>query len=487
MRVNILLVDDEPDVRKSLSNFLEKLGHTVFWAEDGVGGLKEFHERSINLLITDIRMPKMTGLELLRRIKTTERSPVDVIVITGHGDMDNAITALKYGAFDYLQKPINVQELAIAIERSMEYTALRNQYARLKNEFNERIESETRSIKGDVEQLRRVYLEEVGLDELCVYSDAMNQVVRQAEKYSSDRSIPVLIEGESGTGKELIARIIHHLAPKTPLMPFVAINCGAMTQDLFEAELFGHEPGAYTGATRSGRPGKLEAASGGTIFLDEIGEMPPHLQVKLLRVIEDKKLYRLGGLNEIPIDVRFICATNKKMQRAVSDKQFRLDLYYRISIGNIQIPSLRERRDDILPLAHRFISRAFLRKGKQFDHFTNEAERFLVHFPWPGNVRQLKNGMERLALMKTDGRINIEDLSFIQDLTFLNNSPTNKRLVLGHDDLDLPAEGLNLDDFNKSIIRRALEENKGNQTLTAKYLGISRRTLQGRLKKMGII
>ena len=482
--MNILLVDDEPDVRKSLSRFLEKLGHNIFCSGDGMAGLKDFHEKKVDLLITDIRMPGMNGLELLRRIKLIEGSPVDVIVITGHGDMDNAITALKYGAFDYLQKPINVRELAITIERSREYAALRTKYLRLKNEFDERVESETLAIRGEAQQLRKAYLKEIGLDEFCVYSDAMNQVVRQAEIYSTDRSVSVLIEGESGTGKDLIARYIHHFSQENSLLPFVAINCGAFAHELFESELFGHEPGAFTGATRSGRAGKLEAASGGTIFLDEIGELPPPLQVKLLRVIEDKKVCRLGGVNEIPVDVRFLCATNKNLSQAVSEKRFRLDLYYRISVGRVHIPPLRERKDDILPLAHRFISRMYTRKGKRFDRFSKSAEKFLNEFPWPGNVRQLKNAMEHLALMKADGRVDMEDLSFLHDLSPFEEIQSDRPFVLGRDHFELPTEGLDLEALSERIIRQALGKKEGNQTRTAEYLGLSRRTLQGRLNRM---
>lgn len=483
--MNILFVDDEPDVRTSMSGFLKKLGHSVICAADGDSGLKEFHGKRIDLVITDIRMPGMSGLELLRRIKVIEGSPVDVIVITGHGDVDNAITALKYGAFDYLQKPINVKELAITVERSMEYTALRNQYIRLKNEFDERIESETRAIRGEAQQLRKAYLQEIGLDELCVFSDSMKQIVRQAERYSSDRSAPVLIEGESGTGKELIARYIHHYAGENPLSPFLPINCAAFNQELFESDLFGHEPGAFTGATRYGRPGKLEAASGGTVFFDEIGEMPLQLQVKLLRVIEEKKTYRVGGLKEIDLDVRFVCATNKDLSQAVAKRQFRLDLYYRISIGTIHLPPLREQKEAILPLAQRFISRAFLRKGRRFYGFTKGAEKFMADFPWPGNVRQLKNAMARLAFMETNGRVGVQDLSFLQRLPSSDEPLTERPLFLDSDHFELPPEGLNLDSLNERIIRRALEMNKGNQTRTAEYLKISRRALQGRLKRMG--
>ena len=321
--MNILLAEDEHDIRRSLSKFLTKMGHTVSCATDGVAALKEFHESKVDLVITDIRMPGMDGIELLRRLKKIEISPVDVIVITGHGDMDSAVTALRYGAFDYLQKPINVRELAIAIERSQEYRRLRDQHIRLKRDLHQ-AEEKSAAIQGEAAQLRRAYLEELGLDELCVFSESMRQVIRECEKYSTDRSICVLVEGESGTGKELVANYIHHYSQAAPLAPMVAVNCGAMSPELFEAELFGHESGAFTGATRTGRIGKLEAAFGGTLFLDEIGEMPGQLQVKLLRVIEERKLYRVGGVTSIPIDVRFLCATNKSLKQEVQEKRFQV-------------------------------------------------------------------------------------------------------------------------------------------------------------------
>ena len=432
-------------------------------------------------------MPVIDGLELLKRIKTIEQSSIDVIVVTGHGDMDNAIKALQYGAFDYLLKPVNVKELAIAIDRAAEYSKLRNKYNSLQTEFKDRVEKAVHFCRGETERIREAYLSEVGLGELYVFSDGMRKVLSQAEKYSADRSIPVLVEGESGTGKELIARYIHHFNPESSLAPFVAINCGALTESLIESELFGHEAGAYTGATQSGRMGKLEAAHGGTLFLDEIGEMPQNLQVKLLRILEDRKFYRLGGTREKTVDIRVICATNKNLQQEVENKSFRLDLYYRITIGNIKIPPLRKRRDAILPFAHRFASRAFKRHGKQFQQFSPAAEDFLKNFSWPGNVRQIKNSMERLALLKTGGHIDFQDLSFIENIYDPDIShPVVSKNDISIDNFVLPEQSLPLDNLNRKIITLALKKFEGNQTKTASFLGMTRRKLQGRVKKWNI-
>lgn len=481
--MKILLIDDEADVRNSLSLFLERLGHKVVCAAEGMEGLREFHSQPFDLVITDIRMPEIDGLELLRRIKVIQQSPVDVIVVTGHGDATSAVRALKYGAFDYLQKPIDVRELAIIIERAAAYVALRDNYRRLKEEFNERIHLETEAVRGEIQRLREAYLEEIGLGELCVYSEAMHQVVAQAEKYGTDRQIPVLIEGESGTGKELIARYIHFCGADSALLPFVAINCGAISQELFEGELFGHEPGAYTGATARGQKGKIEAANGGTLFLDEIGEMPQPVQVKLLRVLEEKKLYRLGGIREIPVDIRIISATNKDLTAEVAKRRFRLDLFYRVNMGHIRIPPLRERREDILPLSLRFAERASRRRGQAFGGFTTKAEQFLLAFPWPGNVRQLKNAMERLVLMRSWGMIDEGDLDFVRERATAPETP-EKGLPFGDADFILPAGELDLEALNRKIIGLALKKHGGNRTKTAAYLKMSRRVLEGRLKKL---
>lgn len=484
--MNILVIDDEPDICQSLARFLKRLGHSVTCAENGAEGLKMFHLHSFQLIITDVRMPVMDGLELLKRIKTIERAPVDVIVFTGHGDMDNAIRALQYGAFDYLQKPVNVRELAISIERSAEYAALRNNYLRLKNDIKNQVDKETYTCRGEAERLRRAYLDEIGLEKLYVFSDGMRQILSQAEKYSSDRSVSVLIEGESGTGKELIARYIHHFNPQSHLTPFVPINCGALSESLVEGELFGHESGAFTGATKQGRKGKLEAADGGTLFLDEIGEMSPNFQVNLLRVLEDRRICRLGGIKEIPIDVRIICATNKDLHNEVNKGTFRLDLFYRISVGSLKIPPLRQRPESILPFAISFAERAFKRQGKLFERFSPEAETFLKEYSWPGNVRQVKNAMERLALLQSDGLINISDLVFIENMGQQSLLEKPVGIVKLTDELNLPDDSFNLEAFNRSLIQKTLKRFAGNQRKTAEYLCISRRQLQGRVKKWNV-
>ena len=483
--MKILLVDDEHPVCVSVSDFLCNLGHEVIVAKDGEEGLSKFHRCSFDLVITDIRMPKMDGLQLLRQLKEVERSPTAVIVITGHGDMDNAIMALKYGAYDYLHKPIDIRELAVTIDRLCEYLKLQNSYESLVEEFDNRVARTAGAIRQGFEQLRSAYLAEVGLDQLCIFSQSMRRVIDQVEKYSADRDISILIEGESGTGKELIARYLHYYAASKSPLPFVAINCGAISHSLFEGELFGHEQGAFTGATQKGRIGKIESANTGTLFLDEISELPLKLQVKLLRVIEEKKLYRLGGVKEIPLDIRFIAATNRDLRQEVKRKRFRLDLFYRINVGNIHIPPLRDRKEDIIPLANHFLSQAFRRRGRYFHGFTREAEDSLLSFGWPGNVRQLRNIIERLSIFSTRDKISDSDIHLVIDEPDECLGHSEEMPILGRSDFDLPENHLDFDEIKRQIISKSLKMHSGNKTGTARYLGMSLRVLQRHLRNLG--
>lgn len=493
MGLNILLVDDEQDVRQSLSHFLTKLGHRIVAAADAEQALGHFQGQAFDVVVSDIRMPGMDGLELLQRLRQSEGGAVEVILVTGHGDMDNAVKALKLGAFDYLQKPIDVRELALGLDRIQEYKTLRNNYSQLKQEFNHRVAESTQALRSEAERLRQAYLQEVGLGQMCVFSDHTRAVLDLAKKYSRDRSLSLLIEGESGTGKELIARFVHYYQAEDPLKPFVAVNCGAISPQLFEGEFFGHRPGAFTGASSAGQKGKLEAAHGGAIFLDEIGEMPLELQIKLLRVLEERRFYPLGGIKEVPVDLRVICATNKNLAREVDEGRFRADLYYRISIGVVRIPPLRERPEEVVPLARHFVQRAAARQGREFGRFAPSAEEALTRHPWPGNVRQVKNLMERLALLGPWDRVQAEDLARLEDVHAIPApvAVCAARPAAGaapglDPAAELPPEGLDLERLNQRIIRAALEMHQGNQTRTAQYLGLSRRALQGRLQKMGL-
>jgi DNA-binding NtrC family response regulator len=482
--MDILLIDDEADVRTSLSSFIAKLGHTVTTAGDGDEGLRMFIQHSFDMVITDIRMPGMDGIELLKRIKQSRTQVAEVVVITGHGDMESAINALRHGAYNYLQKPIDVRELAVTIRRCADLTQLRSQYVDLKSTFDEQLNEELCRFISSADAFKTAFLKEVGLDNLKYCSAQMQAAIDLAERFSRDRSVPVLIEGESGTGKELVARLIHYFAMGAEAQPFVAINCGAISPELFEGELFGHVGGAYTGASRKGRKGMLAAADNGTLFLDEIGEMPPAMQVKLLRVIEERRYFPIGGNEETPVDVRILSATNKNLEVEVADGRFRLDLYHRLNVGQIEIPPLRERRDDILLLATHFIRRACSRHGRRFECFTPEAEQLLKRADWPGNVRQLKNAMARLALLSPSGCVDVEDLSFIQGRGRPGQTPSDPDPLLTGDSFPLPEEFFDIDDFMNQLVRRALDMHDGNQTRTAAYLGLSRRVLQGRLKKM---
>ena len=492
--MKILLVDDDRDSRICVRDFLQDLGHTIVECDNGIEALAVFANDDFPMVLSDIKMPKMSGLELLHEI--TRRSPradTDVVLFTGHGDMESAIEALRSGAYDYLIKPINVEELAVITEHIAEHQALLRENKNLSENFENELLAATKETHQEITRLKKIVSQSVGLDGIGFFSEEMNELVRQAEKYHTDRSIPVLIEGETGTGKEVIAKIIHYGNIRDDC-PFVDVNCAALTPTLFESELFGYEGGAFTGGLTKGHKGKFDLAQGGTLFLDEVAEIPLEVQGKLLRVLQEKEFYRVGGLKKIKTSVRLICATNVDLQQKVSEGSFRKDLYYRLKVGHIVLPPLRQRQSDILPLAELFLKEFAQRKGKQFQNISLVAGRILLNYHWPGNVRELRNLMEWVLFMYDAQDLQPFHLKQIDpkqsELLFIGQPSLardklqeEKNYMINPNQFDLPKEGLKLEDYVQKIVNRALEMNHGNKTETARYLGISRRSLYTRLEK----
>lgn len=484
--IKILLVDDENESRTSVAEFLRELGHQVIECGDGSCALTAFCEQEFHMVLTDIKMPGMSGLELLRAIRSSPGgAEVDVVLFTGYGDMETAIQALRAGAYDYLLKPINIEELVQVTERIGEHQHLRKENEVLTRRFSVAVQEATEETRRELLRLQEAYRRIIGLGRIGVFSRAMKEVFRQAQKLHADRSIPVLIEGETGTGKEVVARYIHYGEGEVTA-PFIDINCAALTPTIFESELFGYEGGAFTGGLTRGQRGKMDLAEGGTLFLDEIAEIPVDLQAKLLRVIQEKEFYRVGGLKKIKIDVRIICSTNVNLEQECQEGSFRQDLYYRLNVGRIYIPPLRERVDDILPLATMFLDELAREKGTHFRSISDEAAGMLRSYSWPGNVRELKNAMEWVALMWDDTELKPCHLGILEGTRkdhvpgpVLASGP-----VLDYRNYTLPPDSLPLEELTNNIIRKALQMHRGNKTRTAKYLGISRRSLYCRLKHL---
>ena len=482
--MNILLVDDDRATRESLGLFLRETGHDVTVAENGMDGADKFDEGVFHLVVTDVKMPKLDGFGLLRHIKATKRSYVDVIIITGHGDINSAITALREGAYDYLQKPVNIDELSVIIERVSEHLSLKQKNDELTNRFEENVRERVSETEDQLDRFRDFFRETLGLN-VSVHSHSLADVFALAEKFHRTSSVPVLIEGETGTGKEVLARYVHH-GPEMSAKPFVAINCAAIPTDLFESELFGHEAGAFTGASTTSKKGQIEMASDGTLLLDEIGDMPLATQVKLLRVIEEREFYRVGGVKRMPFKARIIASTNKSLKRQIEEKKFRDDLYHRLNVGFIKIPPLRERREEIIPLAYDFISKASARFGKKnVKGMTRNAEQFIEYQPWPGNVRQLENAIERVVLLFDGDYVDADQFAFLTDDSADEHDATpENRIDLGAGHFcTLPPDGIDLDDLVTRLVEEAMRMSNNNKTMAAKLLNISPRTISRRLDK----
>lgn len=446
---NILIVDDEPGMREFLEIMLQKDGYSVDTAADGSEAIDKIEESLFDLAIVDIQMPVLNGIEVLK--KFNEKSPdTTVIMITAYASHETAIEAMKLGAYDYITKPFKIDEIKLVIKKALEKKKLERENTRLRKEL------ETQYGFGNI----------IGRSPSIVK-------VFELIKRVSELNVSVLITGESGTGKELVAKAIHYSGSRHE-KPFVPVNCGAIPESLMESELFGYKKGAFTGAVRDKR-GLFEEAHGGTIFLDEIGDLPLHLQVKLLRVLEEKKIRPLGGTEAVNIDVRVIAATNKKLEDEVTSGRFREDLFYRLNVIKIVLPPLRERKIDVSPLAIHFINKYSVDMEKDIRGISPKALEILENYHYPGNVRELENIIARCVALESSNVIRQETLP---------------QLVTGRDYLDLDtsfASNSSLDtllgDVEKKMIEKALRTTNGNKTEAARLLGITLRSLRYRLTK----
>jgi DNA-binding NtrC family response regulator len=445
---SILLIDDDDSLRRVMEFSLVDSGYRVQAAASGEDGLRLLDKEAFDAVITDITMPGMSGMEVLARVhERDERLPV--VVITAYGTIESAVLAMKKGAFDYITKPFNRDELRLTLDKALRMRRLEKENADLRAEVTDRYRFE--SIIGVSEKIK----------------DLLAVAGRVAASNAS-----VLITGESGTGKELLAKGIHYNSSRAE-GPFVAVNCAAIPENLIESELFGHVKGAFTGAVKD-REGKFESAAGGTLFLDEIGDLRIDLQAKILRALQERQVDRVGGNRTIDLDVRVIAATNKDIERAVKDGSFREDLYYRLSVVTLPMPPLRERRDDIPMLIDHFLKK--YNRGSEL-RFDAEALSTMKAYGWPGNVRELENVIERASVLQRGAVITLAELP---------DKLKKERGAVESIILNLPDEGISLEDLEKSLIVKALEKHKGNQTRAAEYLGITRPTLIYRMEKYGI-
>ena len=483
--MRIMVVDDNDQSLQSLSLVLSDLGHDVRAFSDSTEAFEVATSVFYPLIITDIRMPGMDGLELLTRLKEhSVGRESDIVLITGHGDMQTAIDALRRGAYDYLNKPINARELAVVVDRCAEHQALRIENLDLKTRMAERVAEATRDVVKSLEVVKGHLRQVTGIGEIVANAPSMRRLVEEALIIHANPSVPVLIEGETGTGKEVVARLVHHGETVSP-EPFVAINCAAIPHELFESELFGHEPGAFTGSRAGGSPGKLEAAGSGTVFLDEVAELPLALQPKLLRVLEERIFYRLGGVKKRTFSARVVCAANRDLSDMVEKGLFRRDLYHRLRVGHLQITPLRERGEDIAVLVEMLLQRETERKKKRFRGISAEAMRMLCSYPWPGNVREMENTIERAVLMHDGEYLLPEHLHFIsleedfmQALDPVFASSGEERISFGENGwIQLPDKPFSLESMTDAVMGQALERFGGNKSKAAEFLGVSRYAL----------
>ena len=453
----ILVVDDERSMREFLGIMLAKEGYSVTQCPDGETALKQVEEDIFDMVIMDIRMPKMDGIAVLEQIKEMAPETI-VIMITAFASTDTAVRAMKKGAYDYITKPFKIDEIKLIIHNALEKKALEKENILLK----------------------RLVETKFSFDQIIGQSPKMIAIYELMEKVAPTKT-NILITGDSGTGKELVAKAIHFNSPRRD-KAFVTLNCGAIPENLLESELFGHMKGAFTGAMYNKR-GLFEVADGGSIFLDEIGELPLSMQVKLLRIIQDKEFTRVGGTEPIKVDVRIVSASNKDLEEAVREKKFREDLYYRLNVIQIKLPLLRERKEDIPLLAEHFFRKYVQELDKEVREISPDAVKLLVNYDYPGNVRELQNIIERAIALETNKTLTAENLE-----SYINEQQGVKSI----DDtlFDIPAEGIDLEkvveDLERNLLLKALQRAKGVKKKAAELLNINFRSIRYRLEKYGI-
>lgn len=453
----ILVVDDDESVRKMLSVVLGKEGFDVICAGNGLLALEAFQASAPDVVIMDIRMPEMDGLQALEQIRRMRKSAL-VILMTAYAAVDTAVQAMKLGAFDYVIKPFDIEEVLLLVGRALQLKQMRN----------------------DIHVLHRELLESFRFDRILTDNRQMKELCLTVAKIAKSNA-SVLITGESGSGKELIAAAIHYNSKRSS-GPFIKLNCGAIPEGLLESEFFGHEKGSFTGATAR-RRGRFEQAKGGTIFLDEIGDISPNLQVKLLRVLQERELERIGGNETIKTDVRVIVATNRDLESMVRASTFRQDLYYRLNVVNLQVPPLRDRPEDIRLLANHFLQKFAADNEREVINFDENTLEILLKYSWPGNIRELANAVESAVIMSTGSVILPEDLPRqIVCGERRSQSGTETPETVDH---VRPLKEI-VKDFERQVIAQALERNQENRVKTARELGISRRSLLYKLQEYGI-